>query len=368
MKLPLKHLTIAIIVSSFICLFTACSKKSNPVLKSTIAVVSTFAGNNIAGAVNGIGVAASFYYPTGVAVDATGNVYVADFDNDQIRKINASGSVSLFAGNNTTSNGLPISGSANGVGTMASFSNPYGVAVDMSGNVFVADKVNGLVRKIDPEGTVSTLAGNTHGPGFADGMGAAASFNWLSGVAVDKSDNVYVADYGNNMIRKISPSGNVSTIAGNGKVGADNGDGNLASFNEPSGLAVDASGNVYVADFGNNQIRKINPNGEVSTFAGNLNMGYADGMGIAASFNHPSSVAIDISGNLYVADDGNSLVRKINPAGIVTTIAGSKTLGSANGIGTTASFHYPLGIAVDASGNLYIADSFNNQIRKIELK
>jgi serine/threonine protein kinase, bacterial len=367
--IAIKNAGLGLILLFCICFFTECSKKNiNPTPEIKTPFVSTLAGNDTAGAANKIGYAASFYDPTGVVVDGAGNIFVADFDNNQIRKITPDGSVSLFAGSNTTLYGYPLSGSMNGVGSAASFSDPWGVTIDKNENLYVTDQANGLVRKIDPSGTVSTLAGNSNGIGYADGVGAKASFSQMFGLAVDQTGNVFVADGGNNMIRKISPNGNVSTIAGSGKTGADNGKGVAASFNDPSGVAIDPANNVYVADFGNNEIRKITPNGEVSTFAGNLNLGYSDGTGALASFNHPSAVAVDASGNVFVADDGNCLIRKITPEGATTTIAGTRALGSANGIGTQASFHFPLGIAIDSEGNIYVADSFNNQIRKITFK
>jgi DNA-binding beta-propeller fold protein YncE len=291
--------------------------------------VTTLAGSTTLGSTNATGTAASFEYPFGVAVDATGNVYVADFSNDMIRKITPAGVVTTLA---------------------AGFNGPTGVAVDASGNVYVADKTNNMIRKITPAGVVTTLAGST-ASGSTDGTGTAAGFNGPTGVAVDVSGNVYVADYSNNMIRKITPAGVVTTLA--------------AGFNGPTGVAVDASGNVYVADKGNNMIRKITPAGVVTTLAGSTTLGSTNATGTAASFEYPYGVAVDASGNVYVADWGNNMIRKITPAGVVTTLAGSTTSGSANGTGTAASFYYPSGVAVDASGNVYVADAWNNMIRKI---
>ena len=185
----------------------------------------------------------------------------------------------------------------------------------------------------------------------------------MGGVAVDSSGNVYVADNLNFLIRKITPAGVVTTFAGSGVSGSDNG--TAASFNMPTGIAVDSSGNVYVTDGTTLSIRKITPAGVVTTFAGSGTSGVADGTGTAASFNLPMSIAVDSSGNLYVPDMINSLMRKITPAGVVTTLAASGTAGSTNGIGTAASFASPYGIAADSSGNLYVTDKENVLVRKI---
>ncbi|MGZ3822520.1 MAG: NHL repeat-containing protein, partial [Mucilaginibacter sp.] len=290
-------------------------------------------------------------------VDAAGNVYVTDEGNSVIRKIDPALNVTTFAG---TPN---VIGSANGVDTVASFNKPFGIAVDASGNVYVADAGNNQVRAITPAGLVSTFAG-TGAAGTVNGLDT-ATFNSPLSVTVDGSGNVYVADYGNDLIRKISPAGVVSTLAGTGAAGADNGAGTKATFNLPEGVAVDGSGNVYVADNGNNLIRKITPDGTVSTLAGSGSAGSANGTGVAASFNSPFGIAVDASGNVYVADAGNNQIRKISPAGVVTTFAGSGIKGAGNATGAAASFNTPSGVAVDAAGNVYVADENNNMIRKI---
>ena len=216
--------------------------------------------------------------------------------------------------------------------------------------------------EITPE--VTTFAGSGSA-GSADGTGTAASFYKPSGVAVDGSGNVYVAEYYNHLIRKITSAGVVTTLAGSGSAGSANGTGTAASFYRPYGVAVDGNGNVYVADYYNHLIRKITSAGVVTTLAGSGSQGSADGTGTAASFYNPSGVAVDGSGNVYVADRSNHLIRKITSADVVTTLAGSGSQGSANGTGTAASFTLPYGVAVDASGNVYVADSGNNLIRKI---
>jgi sugar lactone lactonase YvrE len=349
-------LFIFLIMFSVAGIFIGCSK--NISVETPSLTVSTVAGSGAAGSANGTGISSSFNHPKGLAVDASGNLFVADDLNNLIRKISHEGMVSVFAGT-----GLP--GPDNGPANTASFNFPVGIAVDAAGNVYVGDDGNNLIRKISPSGVVSTLAGNPSA-GAVNGTGASASFHTPLGVAVDASGYVYVADYQNSLIRKISPAGVVTTFAGNGSVGSTDGLGTDASFSFPAGVTVDINGNVYVADANGCRIRKITPAGMVSTIAGTGNPGSADGAGTMASFFAPQGITVDKAGNLYVADGGNSLIRKISPSGMVTTVAGSGTRGSSNGPGASASFSGPDGLVVDASGkNLYIADTFNNLIRKI---
>lgn len=298
-------------------------------------IVSTLAGSGSAGNIDGTGTAASFNLPRGVAVDGSGNVYVADGNNNAIRKITPAGVVSTLA---------------------SSFSNPIGVAVDSSGNVYVADSGNNEIRKITPAGVVSTLAG-TGFQGNANGIGPLASFYFPRGVAVDSSGNVYVSDSNNNEIRKITPGGLVSTLAGSGSAGNSDGSGTAASFSDPYGIAVDSSGNVYVADSNNSEIRKITSTGVVSTFAGSTN-------NPNNIINSPSGIAVDSSGNVYVATVGNRLILTITPAGVISTLAGTGNAGNTNGAGSVATFD-PVGVAVDSGGNVYVGEPVNQDIRKI---
>jgi len=323
-----------------------------------VGVVSTLAGSGTKGFADGAGTAAQFSYPTGVAVDASGNVYLADQENHRIRKITAGGVVSTLAGSG-------IDGFADGTGIAAQFRYPTGVAVDASGNVYVADNNNNRIRKITAGGVVSTLAGSGI-YGFADGTGTAAQFSSPSGVAVDASGNVYVADQDNHRIRKITAEGVVSTVAGSGSAGFADGTSAAAQFQYPYGVAVDATGSIYVADLYNHRIRKITAGGVVSTLAGSGIDGFADGTGAAAQFRYPAGVAVDVAGNVYVVDQINNRIRKITAEGVVSTLAGSGTKGFADGTGTAAQFSSPYGVAVDATGSIYVADTNNHCIRKIQ--
>lgn len=320
--------------------------------------VSTFAGmKEIRGHEDGQGNVASFNSPSGIVFDASGNAYIGDQANNLIRKITPEGIVSTFAGSTS-------SGSSDGQGTSARFFWPVGMAIDGSGNLYVADQINSLIRKISPDGWVSTFAGSGLSTS-TDGQGTNASFSGPQGVAVDDLGNVYVADSGNNLIRKITPAGLVSTLAGSTTQGFTDGQGTAARFSKPTGITIDADNNLYVADFSNNKIRKITATGMVSTLAGSGFLGNTDGQGTSASFNNPSGVVADAKGNIYVADYENNMIRKITPAGIVTTLAGTTERGSTDGNGASARFYWPYGIGINASGILHVVDSGNEEIRKI---
>ena len=315
--------------------------------------VSTLAGSSARGSADGAGAAAQFNYPTSVALDNAGNLYVSDTYNHKIRKITSTGVVSTLAGSS--------GGYTDGTGTAAKFKLPRGVAVDKDENVYVSDSGNHKIRKITPNGVVSTLAGSSGG--YADGTGTAAKFKNPYGIAVDKDENVYVADYMNHKIRKITSTGVVSTLAGSIS-GDKDGIGMEAQFQNPYGIAVDKDENVYVADYINHKIRKITSTGVVSTLAGSGAMGFADGTGTSAKFKFPLGVAVDGDGNVYVGDKNNNKIRKITSTGVVSTLAGS-TAGFADGTGTAAQFYYPSGVAVDKDGNVYVSDYVNHKIRKI---
>lgn len=326
------------------------------------ATVGTLAGvADPSGSTDGNQGAARFNFPSGVAPDNQGNLYVADFANHTIRKINSAGDVTTFAGV------AGVTGTNDGTGTAARFDNPTSLAIDGSGNIYVADTFNHAIRKITSAGVVTTLAGKPGTSGTNDGNGLEARFNSPFCLAVDGSGNVYVSDTGNQTIRKITPGGDVSTLAGTAGIsGTNNGTGSDARFSAPEGIAVDSAGNVFVVDALNSTIRKITPGGAVTTFAGAPGVtGSADGVGAAARFNVPFGLAIDANDNLYVADRVNETIRKITPGGTVTTLAGSPLIdGATDGTGRDANFRSPEGIAVDSQGNVYVADASNHSIRK----
>jgi serine/threonine protein kinase/sugar lactone lactonase YvrE len=318
--------------------------------------VITLAGQvEISGYADGAGDQAQFRLPNNVAVDKAGNVYVADTANNVIRKIAPNGVVTTLAGV------AGSHGSADGNGSNARFWSPFGIAVDGSGNVYVADTGNNTIREIAPNGVVSTLAGFAGHPGDKDGVGSNARFRNPWSVAVDSMGNVFVADMSNDTIRKVTPTGMVTTLAGQaGMNGNAVGFGNNARFNDPFAVAVDNADNVYVSDSGNNAIRKIMPDRVVVTLAGLPGyVGSTDGNGNDARFCNPQGLAVDGAGNIYVADTGNNTVRKITPMGVVTTLPEL--------VGDAAQFNSPGGVAVDSAGNIYVADTSNHCIRKVVL-
>ena len=299
---------------------------------------------------DGFGAIARFNQAMGLAADSLGNIYVADTGNHCIRKINSSGVASTFAGKGG------VYGSADGTGSAARFYGPQGIAIDSSGNIFVSDSGNSIIRKITTSGVVSTLAGLAGNSESTDGIGTSARFKYPSGLTIDSSGNLFVSD--ENKIRKIEISSRtVSTF-----VGAEGGIGQ--SF----GLAADTSGNIYSADVGNHTILKMTPSGVVSTIAGTSGTsGSTNGSGISALFNIPTSLVLDSSGNLYVSDAFNHSIRKIViSTGVVSTFTGSSGVsGNVNDTETAARFNTPIGIARDSSGNLYVSDVGNGTIRKI---
>lgn len=279
---------------------------------------------------------------TGVALDATGNLYVESWGTNQIFKVTSAITYSVFAGGNQGSN--------DGQGTTARFYEPDAIISDATGNFYISDQGNNLIRKITSGGLVTTVAGNGANS-LINGIGTAASFNSPRGLAIDASGNLYVADQANNAIRKITPTGIVTTYAGSGANGSANGAAAVATFNSPCGIGIDAAGNLYVGDSGNNLIRKITTAGVVSTFA--------------SGFNFPREIRVDGTGNLYVVDQGSNTVKRVSPSGIVTTIVGTGAPGSTNGPGNSSTVNSPIGLVLDGNGNLFLGDSGNNSVRKI---
>ena len=331
--------------------------------------VSTFAGS-ITGSNDGVGTAAQFGSVSGITAGPSGKLYVTDASNNTIREVDIhSALVSTSAGNGN-------SGTTDGSISLASFNFPLDLFYNASNNsVYVADAGNHRVRKItitSSSGSVSTWAGSSRG--YSDGNGASSQLNNPASVVVDASGNVYVADKFNHNIRRITTARNVSTFAGSidavttNRRGFTDGTGMHAQFNMPSGLAIDGANNIYVADTDNHAIRKIEVSGKVTTIAGSI-QGFLNGTGAGARFNRPTSIAIDASGNLYVVDSGNFRIRKVTPAGAVTTIAGTGTQAIENGSVNVASFNSPAGIAIGSDGNLYVGDQNATQqvIRKITI-
>jgi sugar lactone lactonase YvrE len=330
--------------------------------------ISVLAGKvGVAGWADGSGTAAQFHLPHGIAADRAGNIYVADTGNNMIRKIAPNGVVSTLAG--VAGN----HGSADGVGSSARFWAPFGVAVDGSGNVYVTDTLNNTIRKIAANGAVTTLAGAAGKAGSEDGVGEAARFRNPWGLAVDTAGNVYVADSSNDTIRKVAPDGRVTTVAGKAGVsGGNESAGATSLFDNPFAVAGDPTGGgvVYVADSGNNTIRKIVGSGRltdsVHPVAGQAGVsGAVDGT--FAQFSNPQGLAADRFVNVYVADTGNGTLRRISAGGIVTTLVdlGEGKVAFSNGDGSLR-FSNPGGVAVDGAGNIYVADTGADCVRKIE--
>ncbi len=331
--------------------------------------ISTVAGDGTAGfsGDGGAATAAQLIFPSGVAVDGDGNLYIADTDNHRIRKVDTDGDISTVAGGGSS---LGDGGAA----TAARLIFPSGVAVDGDGNLYIADRNNHRIRKVDADTDfISTVAGSRYRGDSGDGGAAtAARLNYPRGVAVDGSGNLYIADTDNHRIRKVDADTDfISTVAGS-RYRGDSGDGGAATaarLSSPSGVAVDGSGNLYIADRGNHRIRKVDADTDfISTAAGASSGGGDDGPATAARLTSPSDMAVDGSGNLYIADRNNHRIRKIGTDGNITTVAGTGMSGySGDGAAATAAqLNFPSGVAVDGSGNLYIADRDNHRIRKVD--
>ena len=310
--------------------------------------------------------------PIGVAVDSAGNLYIYATDsggNYRIRRVDSTGTITTVVATGTPGGRYGSFGFL-----QAQIARPVGVAVDSAGNLYIADTWSNRILKIDPTGTITTVAG-TGQSGFGEDGGPAvqAQLYRPTGVAVDGSGNLYIADSGNYRIRKVDSTGTITTVAGTGQSGFD-GDGGpavQAQLRSPAGVAVDGSGNLYIADRDNHRIRKVDPTGTITTVAGTGQSGFGGdgGPAVQAQFARPTGVAVDGSGNLYIADSGNYRIRKVDPTGTITTVAGTRNTGGNRGDGgpaTWAILDSPAGVAVDSMGNLYIADTLNHSIRKID--
>lgn len=326
-------------------------------------VLTTVAGLRwIPGSDDGTGSEARFNDPAGIVSDSAGNLWVADAGNGTIRSVTADGAVFTIAGL------ALVPGCEDGVGPAARFNAPVAIARGADGTLTVADRANSAVRRVTPVGLVTTVAGGPRRSGGEDGQGAAARFNGPRGVAYDGLGNAFVADANSSTIRKVTPEGAVSTLAGlAGVQGDEDGTGGSARFRRPAGLAVDAAGNVFVTDETSHTIRKVTPDRVVTTIAGQaLSPGSDDGIGNGARFHAPAGIAVDAAGILYVADRRNHTLRRVTPEGVVTTLAGQAgSSGIADGLGTEARFNEPRGVALFGSGDVWVTDSQNSTIRRI---
>jgi trimeric autotransporter adhesin len=329
-------------------------------------IIITVAGDSTRGFFGdgGAASATSLNYPQCVTFDTSGNLYIADGDNHRVRKVTPSGIISTVAGIGTWG----YSGDG-GAATAAKLNLPAGIAFDAFGNLYVSDFGDHCVRMVTPSGTISTVAGNGIGGYSGDGGAAtAAELDFPQGVAVDTMGNLYIADGGNNRVRKVTPSGIISTIAGDGTAGyaGDGGAATAAELHTPWGITLDAMDNVYVADAGNYCVRKVTQSGAISRVAGG-GVAYGDGVPATAAALNPVGLCFDTSGDLYIANGGFNNIRKVTPAGIISTVAGNGVDGfSGDGSAAIAAeLAEPISVSVDLSGNLYITDNNNHRVRKV---
>jgi hypothetical protein len=330
-------------------------------------VVQTVAGGGVGDGDSAT--SAILFQPLGTATDAAGNVYIADAQNNRIRKVATNGIITTVAGN-----GVAGYSGDGGAATNAELSFPSGVSIDGAGDLYIADQGNNRIRAVTPDGTILTIAGNgTAGYSGDGGAATNAELSFPSGVAIDGAGNLYIADSQNNRIRKVAAgvlTPTITTVAGNGTAGyaGDGGGASSAELSYPYGLAFDATGNLYIADSGNSVVRKVATNSTITTVAGNGTEGYSGDGGAATSaeLDAPISVTIDGVGNLYIADNGNNRIRKV-ASGKISTIAGNGTAGYSGdgGAATSAELDYPAGVAIDGTNNLYIADNANHVVRKV---
>lgn len=328
--------------------------------------ISTYAGNGTRGFAEGAATTAQFALPSGIALDSSGNLIVADQVNQRVRQVSSGGgSVTTIAGNGTPG----FSGDGKSA-TAANMNNPFSVAVDSSGGVYIADSSNSVVRKVSG-GNITTYAG-TLGAGFSGDGGRAvdAQLNGAFAVALDSTGNLYISDIGNHRIRKVTTAGIITTYVGGPGGGAFGGDGGAAvnaRLNQPRGIRLDAAGNLYFADSGNDRIRKVAVDGTITTVAGTGAAGFSGdgGLAVNAQLNRPLDVAVDTAGNLYIADYNNLRIRRVGSNGVITTIAGNGLPGYTGdgGPSVNATLNFPTGVTVDGSGNVYVADNANNVIR-----
>ncbi|MGA2039217.1 MAG: IPT/TIG domain-containing protein [Bryobacteraceae bacterium] len=306
--------------------------------------------------------------PTGIWLDSSQNVYIVDKDNDRIRKVTPNGIISTVAGSSTAE----VYAGDGGKATSASLNQPNGIAFDSAGNMYIADTGNQVIRMVNPSGIISTVAGNNASAYSGDGGPATdASLSEPTSVAFDAAGNLYIADSNNDCIRIVTPDKNIHTFAGQCSYPLYQGDGGPATqakLNKPYSIAVDnTSGNVYFSDTENERLRVVTPNGIINTVAGNGTAGFNDGPALQAEFSSPSGIALDASGSIYIADKSNFRIRKLLPSGNVVTVAGNGIPGySGNGSAATgAEMYFPVGVFADNSGDVYIADTQNDLVREL---
>ena len=321
--------------------------------------VSTLAGNGQVGSADGVGSQARFNYPNGGATDAQGNTYIADFANNKIRKVTPQGVVTTVAGTG-------LAGYQDGPASAAQFNGPLAVFASSSGTLYVADTGNNRIRKIDANGLVTTVAGDGTA-GYLNGSSSSARFNFPNDLLLGRDGRLYVCEFNNHTVRLVDVNGMVSTLAGNGSPGYVDGAAAAARFNRPAGLALEPDGDILVSEWEGNRIRRISVNNLVSTVAGSGIAGYVDDTALSAQFRNPDGLAVAPDGTIYVADNGNNAIRCVQPNGLVVTVAGTGDAGFLDGQGALARFASPTGLGIDAAGNLVVPDYVNQRVRKITL-
>ncbi|MFD4612181.1 RICIN domain-containing protein [Streptomyces sp. NPDC058451] len=331
--------------------------------------ISTVAGTGVAnyGGDNGPALAAQLNYPYGIAVDSTGTLYFSDYSNHRVRKVTTDGKISTVAGT-----GSPGFSGDGGRAASAQLRNPREVAVDSEGAVYIADAGNNRVRKVSADGKISTVAGTgAAGSGGDGGLATTAQLHGPFGVAVDSTGVLYIAEYNGNRVRKVTTDGKISTVAGTGTAGfsGDNGRAASAQLKNPYGVAVDGADLLHIVDYANHRVRKVAADGKISTVAGTGTAGFSgdNGPATSAQLNFPTGMVVDSTGALYIADYSNHRVRKVAADGKISTVAGTGTAGFSGDDGPAASAQLknPFGVAVDCVDTLYIADHANHRIRKI---
>ena len=339
---------------------------------ATVGEITTFAGTGEHGfgGDSGTAVQARLRVPTSVAVDGAGNLFIADKDNHRIRKVDSSGIITTVAGS-----GVAGFGGDGGSALNAQLAHPWWIAVDGSGNLFIADSGNYRVRKVDLSGVITTVAGSgERGYGGDGGPAVQARLDYPTGIATDGAGNLFIADHNNHRVRKVDPSGIITTVAGTeeGGYGGDGGPAVQARLQNPTGLAVDDDDNLYIADQYTHRIRMVNPYGVITTVAGSGDSGFSGdgGPAVQARLNYPTGVTVDGAGNLFIADKDNHRIRMVDSSGVIATIVGSGEIGFSGdgGSAVLARLRFPIDVAMDGAGNLFIADHRNDRIRAVNIK